>query len=398
MRSHRLAGTEVLWRAARGLSYDDAVFGGQQGGEPVRPRWSIVGEFGDKFRKAREKKGVSLDDASNATKIGSRMLQAIEEEQFDRLPGGVFNKGFIRAYAKHLGLNDEEAVAEYLECLRQAQIEAQAAWQPPTRPAAPAKFPQATAKPASKPTPPATSPPSSPKQELPDLQLPRAEHARPPRPDFLGRKIEIPWRIVAVAALIIVLAVVLWNRHARMERFRAAGNPGNSSQMAQPAPNSASPAATPSAPPASSSSTPTSSHPQPPPSANPPPAAHTGSTAQQNPATQKATQATAEDNQAAVVKPPATAKPAPEPPALTLVIRASENTWISVSADGQTVSQETLIAPAETSVRAKREVVVRVGNAAGVSFLLNGKEIPPQGNESEVKTLVFDANGLQTPE
>jgi cytoskeleton protein RodZ len=81
---------------------------------------------------------------------------------------------------------------------------------------------------------------------------------------------------------------------------------------------------------------------------------------------------------------------------LTLVIRASENSWVSVSADGQVATQETLIAPAHTSVRASREFVVKVGNAAGVSFLFNGKEIPPQGSESETKTLVFDSSGLKT--
>src|SRR5215467_5956587 len=89
-----------------------------------------VGHFGDKFRKAREAKKLSYDDVSRVTKIGARMLQAIEDEHFDQLPGGVFNKGFIRAYAKHLGLNDEEAVTEYLAALRQAQVDAEnAVWQ-----------------------------------------------------------------------------------------------------------------------------------------------------------------------------------------------------------------------------------------------------------------------------
>src|ERR1051326_2162672 len=90
-----------------------------------------MGEFGNKFRQAREKKNLSLDDVS---KISSRMLKAIEEEHFDQLPGGVFNKGFIRAYAKHLGLNSEEAVTDYLACLRQAQIDANEVWEP-VRPA-----------------------------------------------------------------------------------------------------------------------------------------------------------------------------------------------------------------------------------------------------------------------
>src|SRR6266567_407477 len=58
---------------------------------------------------------------------------SIEQEHFDQLPGGVFNKGFIRAYAKHLGLNDEEAVTDYLACLRQAQIDAHEVWEPQQR-------------------------------------------------------------------------------------------------------------------------------------------------------------------------------------------------------------------------------------------------------------------------
>jgi hypothetical protein len=92
----------------------------------------FVRAFGEKFREERERRGFTLDDVSNVTKIGSRMLQAIEQERFDVLPGGVFNKGFIRAYAKTLGFNPEEAISEYLTALRQAQLDAQnAAWDPP---------------------------------------------------------------------------------------------------------------------------------------------------------------------------------------------------------------------------------------------------------------------------
>src|ERR1700758_4332075 len=101
----------------------------------VCPAGSHVGAFGDKFRTERERRGFTLDDVSNVTKINSRMLKAIEDEHFDLLPGGVFNKGFVRAYAKHLGFNDEESVSEYLVALRQAQVQAQtAAWQPDVTP------------------------------------------------------------------------------------------------------------------------------------------------------------------------------------------------------------------------------------------------------------------------
>ena len=76
-----------------------------------------MGKFGDKFRKERERQNIKLDDVANSTKIAARMLRAIEEERFDQLPGGVFNRGFIRAYAKHLGLNEEEAVTGYVAAL-----------------------------------------------------------------------------------------------------------------------------------------------------------------------------------------------------------------------------------------------------------------------------------------
>jgi hypothetical protein len=67
-----------------------------------------------------------------------------------------------------------------------------------------------------------------------------------------------------------------------------------------------------------------------------------------------------------------------------------------VLADGQLVTQETLIAPAQTSVRATREITVRVGNAAGVTFLFNKTEIPSQGTQGEAKTLTFDTSGLKS--
>jgi hypothetical protein len=80
---------------------------------------------------------------------------------------------------------------------------------------------------------------------------------------------------------------------------------------------------------------------------------------------------------------------------LKLVIRATETSWISVLADGQPASQETLIAPAHASIRANREIVARIGNAAGVTFLWNGQEISADGAEGEVKTFVFDGNGMR---
>lgn len=58
-------------------------------------------------------RGVSLDEISAATRISTRFLEAIEKDQWDRLPGGVFNRGFIRSIARFLGLDEDSLVAEY---------------------------------------------------------------------------------------------------------------------------------------------------------------------------------------------------------------------------------------------------------------------------------------------
>ena len=71
------------------------------------------GTFGEHLKREREMRGVSLDEISTATRIGTRFLEAMENEQWERLPGGVFNRGFVRAVARFLGLDEENLVAEY---------------------------------------------------------------------------------------------------------------------------------------------------------------------------------------------------------------------------------------------------------------------------------------------
>ena len=384
-----------------------------------------MGEFGDKFRTAREKKELSFDDVSNVTKISSRMLQAIEEEHFDQLPGGVFNKGFIRAYAKHLGLNGDEAVSDYLACLRQAQIDSHAGWdaepQNGRRAAAPVADKKKTpeppvAKPVVKPTPPPDQ-----VEELPELQLPRAEHIRPAKKQYLGRpSSETPWRLIGVAALVVVAGIFFWVRHSRGARdtVAKASTPtvsasASTAAASVPAPTPSVPAPTASVPAANPVATPQSQ-----PAATQPTPVAAPATSTPSPDSQQsdsedlpvarkgsATPAPADPTQVKVQKKgdvtirsfgATSTKPAETSAAkLTLVIRASENSWVSVTSDGQLVTQETLIAPAATSFHASRELVVRVGNAAGVSFLWNGDELPAQGSEAEAKTFVFDAQGMR---
>lgn len=79
--------------------------------------------FGEYLRQAREARNITLQEIAATTKIGSRSLQALEDEQFDQLPGGIFNKGFVRAYARCVGLDEEKSVAAYMEAAKAATPE-----------------------------------------------------------------------------------------------------------------------------------------------------------------------------------------------------------------------------------------------------------------------------------
>jgi cytoskeletal protein RodZ len=90
--------------------------------------------FGEHLRREREMRGVSLDEISAATRISTRFLEAIEKDQWDQLPGGVFNRGFIRSIARFLGLDEDSLVAEYaLGNSNGAQAHAPAAAAAPNR-------------------------------------------------------------------------------------------------------------------------------------------------------------------------------------------------------------------------------------------------------------------------
>jgi cytoskeleton protein RodZ len=70
--------------------------------------------FGETLRKERESRGVALEAITRVTKIRNRHLVALEQEEFQALPGGVINKGIVRGYARAVGLNEEEWVKRYL--------------------------------------------------------------------------------------------------------------------------------------------------------------------------------------------------------------------------------------------------------------------------------------------
>ena len=67
------------------------------------------------MRRERELRQISLREIAEATKINLRYLDALERDDFRHLPGGVFNKGFVRAYAQFIGIDAESMVMAYLE-------------------------------------------------------------------------------------------------------------------------------------------------------------------------------------------------------------------------------------------------------------------------------------------
>lgn len=69
--------------------------------------------LGERLKREREVRGVSLSEISQATNIQNRHLSALEENDFDALPGPVFVTGFLRAYSHHLGLDADKLVIEY---------------------------------------------------------------------------------------------------------------------------------------------------------------------------------------------------------------------------------------------------------------------------------------------
>jgi cytoskeleton protein RodZ len=72
-----------------------------------------MGSFGERLRREREMRGVTINEIAESTKISRRHLESLENEDFDSLPGGIFNKGFVRAYARYLGIDEDQAVADY---------------------------------------------------------------------------------------------------------------------------------------------------------------------------------------------------------------------------------------------------------------------------------------------
>ncbi len=75
----------------------------------------MMGNFGEDLRMERLSRGIALEDITAVTKISLRHLEALEQEDFRLLPGGILNKGIVRGYASAVGLDQHDWTERFLK-------------------------------------------------------------------------------------------------------------------------------------------------------------------------------------------------------------------------------------------------------------------------------------------
>jgi cytoskeletal protein RodZ len=81
--------------------------------------------LGEKLRQAREAKGVSISEVAEQTRISPLYIESIENNNYKPLPGGIFNKGFVKSYAKFVGVDEHEALSDYARLAAENEMAAE---------------------------------------------------------------------------------------------------------------------------------------------------------------------------------------------------------------------------------------------------------------------------------
>ncbi len=306
-----------------------------------------VGSFGDKLRRERELRAVTLDEIAEATKIGTRSLKALEDEQFDILPGGIFNKGFVRAYAKYLGIDEEQAVADYSAAIAKASG--------------------------------GTTPAQSDEAVVASIAKKRSEPERPIGVDDTGSS--KVWVTLAVVALIAAGGYSSWKYYQQRKADKAAAQAAVI-QVQTPPP----------------ATTVVSTEPQPA-TAEPVPTSTDASSQQANsvaPPTSVPAGAATSTQAGSVTTPKAETKPLTVPAAgeFVVTLHAVEDVWIQVDADGSS-RQETLKAASDKTIKAKDKVIMKIGKPGALEVSFNGTPVGPLGPPDKVVTRTFTNEGMQ---
>jgi cytoskeleton protein RodZ len=288
--------------------------------------------FGETLKRERELRKISLREVSEATKIGLRYLEALEANRFDQLPGGLFNKGFIRAYSKFIGLDGEAMVNAYLFDLNSRRNP------PPPRPRYAGFSIEETAPP-----------------------VPPAEEHPPPAP---SRR----WALAGVlGAAVLVVAAGLW-----LVVFRRPAAPPGKASSSRVEEEKAQIAGEPAGAPAGIGS-----------GTSAPIAPETKVPVAPPPAAEEAPPPAIEEE---------TEKPAPEPEVLSLVLSVSETTWIAVVCDGTERLSKEIAAGDTVHLSCRNEIRLDSGNAGTMTLQINGNDCLPLGERGAVIHEVFDRN------
>jgi len=301
-----------------------------------------MGAFGDRLRREREMRGITLNEITESTKISRRHLEALESEHFEQLPGGVFNKGFVRAYARFLGIDEDQAVADYSA--------------------------------------------ASNEQPEPEDKFPLEIHEEPNR-ELNPRRSKVPL-VFALAALLGVLVGYGFWMKSRPHNSATVETRPTAPPVAVTEPKAQTPA------------------PQPETSASSEPAKTSAESAPSKPAVKPIQQEVAHTTEAVQPSPVRTSTAAgdvsDDPPPAPVVkensffvqIKAKEDSWVSIVADGKSVMQRVLAADKQKKIKAGKSVILRTGNAGGIEVSFNGRPLGALGNENEPRTLTFNASGL----
>jgi len=310
--------------------------------------------FGERLRREREMRGISLDDIAAVTKIGTRLLRALEEEEFDSLPGGIFNKGYVRAYAKYVGIDEEEAVAEYLTAAGEA---------------------------------------------APDVRLIAQQnsstHGDLSGPVTQGAVHRVRFSLVPVVILLLVTAGAVGGWHLYQQRQRERQQPNKAHAMAAVPSTSMSPATTPNSN-ANPTSDATGSAPSAPTSENanglqaPPNGTSSAHTAVQT--VEAAENLPLPSNSDAASR---TGKATSEnSEQFEVTVRAKDRARVEIKSDGKVLLKGVMNPSDVKTVRATNKVVFWTANAGEIELSFNGKSIPLNSGENDEQVLVFNSRGL----
>ncbi|MGH9378843.1 MAG: helix-turn-helix domain-containing protein [Terriglobia bacterium] len=293
-----------------------------------------MADFGENLRREREMRGISLQEISGATKISVRFLELLEAEEFSKLPGGIFIRSFIRSYANYLGLDEEQVMAEY-------QL---------------------------------VAPPQG-GEDFSRLGVTGASNKKTHAP-------VLPWIIAAI--LLAGGYAIFRYSHRSSEAPISFGNPPAASKAASATARAALDAS------AGRPSQVLQDNNQP----GSAPAA-TGQAGKNSGAANSA--ATGSSPAQGAQNNPAGPSPAASGNGLTLQVVATEQTWVTVKADGKTVLEQVLNPNDVRTLTAKNYFDVTTGNAEGAVLTLNGVTLKPLGRRGEVKVLHLTRDDLKNP-